>query len=216
MKQREEESNDLVIGYMALRRWVGLLGAALPFALWLGAAYFFKAGLQPSMSSYYYTGMRDFFVGVLCAIGVFMFTYKGYEPKDDVAGDIAGGSAILLALFPTTASGNVLLLDRIGLLHLAFATVFFLTLAYFSVLLFTKTDPTKTPTRRKLQRNNVYRVCGTILVASIALIALVTFVAAIKNVVGPYNPVFWLEAIGVVAFGVSWLTKGEAMLGDEK
>ena len=29
-----------------------------------------------------------------------------------------------------------------------------------------------------------------------------------------YKPVFWLEAIAVVAFGISWLTKGEAILKD--
>jgi hypothetical protein len=29
------------------------------------------------------------------------------------------------------------------------------------------------------------------------------------------NPVFWLEAIAIVAFGVSWLVKGEAILGDD-
>ena len=30
----------------------------------------------------------------------------------------------------------------------------------------------------------------------------------------PFQPVFWLEAIAVLAFGISWLTKGEAILGD--
>jgi len=29
------------------------------------------------------------------------------------------------------------------------------------------------------------------------------------------NPVFWLEAAALVAFGVSWLVKGEALLADK-
>jgi hypothetical protein len=29
------------------------------------------------------------------------------------------------------------------------------------------------------------------------------------------DPVFWLESLAVVAFGVSWLTKGEMILKDE-
>ena len=29
-------------------------------------------------------------------------------------------------------------------------------------------------------------------------------------------PRFWLEAIAIVAFGVSWLTKGEAILKDQE
>jgi hypothetical protein len=30
-----------------------------------------------------------------------------------------------------------------------------------------------------------------------------------------FNPVFWLETIAILAFGVSWLTKGEAILKDD-
>ena len=30
-----------------------------------------------------------------------------------------------------------------------------------------------------------------------------------------FSPLFWLEAVAVVAFGVSWLTKGEAILADK-
>ena len=29
------------------------------------------------------------------------------------------------------------------------------------------------------------------------------------------NPVFWLESLAIVAFGVSWFVKGEAILKDE-
>ena len=30
-----------------------------------------------------------------------------------------------------------------------------------------------------------------------------------------YNPIYWLETIAVLAFGISWLTKSEAILKDE-
>lgn len=217
MKHSKAAPESLVIGYMTLRKSVGVLGTALPFLLSFGALYFFKTGLQPSMSAYYHTGMRDVFVGILWAIGVFMFSYRGYERRDDIAGDLAGTFAVGVALFPTTPSGGVVVLDTIGLLHLAFAALFFTVLAYFSLVLFTKTDPKKTPTRRKLQRNRVYRTCGVILLASIVLIFLMSFLPLnIRQALAPYSPVFWLEAVAVVAFGVSWLTKGEAMLGDKK
>jgi len=29
------------------------------------------------------------------------------------------------------------------------------------------------------------------------------------------NPVYWLEAIAIIFFGISWITKGEAILKDE-
>jgi len=30
-----------------------------------------------------------------------------------------------------------------------------------------------------------------------------------------YNPLFWLETLAILAFGVSWIVKGEAILKDE-
>jgi len=36
----------------------------------------------------------------------------------------------------------------------------------------------------------------------------------VASAIEGYKPVFWLEATAVVAFGISWLTKGEAILKD--
>ena len=30
-----------------------------------------------------------------------------------------------------------------------------------------------------------------------------------------YKPVYWLETLAILTFGVSWLTKGEAILRDK-
>ena len=90
----------------------------------------------------------------------------------------------------------------------------FLTLAYFCLKLFTKTAPDKTPTRRKLQRNTVYRVCGYTILACI-LLAGVVALPPIKTLLERLSPVFWLESGAIVAFGVAWLTKGETILKDE-
>ncbi len=37
----------------------------------------------------------------------------------------------------------------------------------------------------------------------------------VASQVEAYDPVFWLEAIAIVAFGISWLIKGETLLKDE-
>jgi len=172
-------------------------------------------GIQDSISSYYHTGMRDVFVGSLCAIAVFLMSYRGYERKDDIAGDLGCVFALGVALFPTTPEVSATSREEIiGSLHLVSAACFLLTLAYFSLVLFRKTDPSKTPTRRKLQRNLVYTFCGYTIVACIALIAVVAFMSS-DSPLTRLDPVFWLESAAVVAFGVSWLTKGEAILRDE-
>ena len=66
--------------YLALRKAVGWIGILLPFALMLGGFLIFKEEIiQESISHYYYTGMRDVFVGALCAVALFMFFYSGYN-----------------------------------------------------------------------------------------------------------------------------------------
>jgi putative copper export protein len=104
----------------------------------------------------------------------------------------------------------------IGAIHGGFAALFFGTLTYFSLVLFTKTNPRKKPTRRKLQRNMVYRVCGAIMAACILLAAVYAVLPAeAQGRLSAYTPIYWLEATAIVAFGISWLTKGEAILKDQ-
>ena len=66
--------------------------------------------LQPwkileSVSAYYYTGDVAAFVGILVALSVFLFTYRGYSNayrrRDQCAAIIAGTVAIGVAFFPT-------------------------------------------------------------------------------------------------------------------
>jgi len=180
-------------------------------------------GIQPSISDYYYSSMRNVFVGSLCSIGVFLITYRGYDIRDQIAGAMASVFAIGVSLFPTRPEENFTAAQvAIGRVHLAFAALLFLTLAYFSLFLFTKTDPVQPMTMQKKQRNVVYVICGWTIVGCIALIVLSELL--FLNSYSPYrsqsikdlDPVFWFESIAVIAFGISWLTKGEAILGDQR
>src|SRR6185503_20578413 len=125
--------------------------------------------LQDSISDYYYTKMGHYMTGTLCAVSLFMFSYNGYGPKDYWAGKAASLFALGVAFFPCSnyyplSECKVLQLkgdDTINLIHFTSATLLFLTLAFFSLILFTKGSPH--PTKRKLQRNTVYRICGVII-----------------------------------------------------
>lgn len=213
--ERDAE-NPLLVSYLSLRRAVGLIGILLPFVLAIGKLLLQGPGLQSSVSSYYYTTMRDVFVGSLCAIAVFLWSYKGYDRRDDRAGNIASAAAVGVALFPTTPDLDPTPRAQIvGAAHLLCALVFFLTLAYFCLRLFTQTDQ-RHPSARKRQRNLVYTVCGYTILACVALIPGAWFLIAGTAVGLRLAPVFWLEALAIVAFGVSWLTKGEAILKDRE
>jgi hypothetical protein len=217
MNFNKENNNRLVVSYLMLRKAIGCLGMVLPFILAVGGAVFFSSGIQNSVSDYYYTGMRDVFVGVLFAMGVFLFSYRGYSNRDNLTANIAAVCVMGTALFPTTPPDPSALSALIGKVHIAFATTYFITLAYFSLVLFTKTDATRPTTPRKLQRNAVYRVCGYAIAIALVAIALLSFLpVTLKVAIAALDPVFWLESIAVFAFGVSWFVKGEGILEDEK
>jgi heme A synthase len=203
----------LVRSYLAVRTSIGVVGMALPFVLVLGGLAV-GIRLQPSISAYYHTGMRDIFVGSLCAIAVFLWSYRGHDERDDRAGNVASIAALGVALLPTAPLVPFSFEAAIGALHVLSAAVFFLTLAYFSLALFRLSDK-PVPTDRKLARNRVYTVCGWVIIGAVVAIGVVS-IPAVRAALGHLRPVLWLEAAAVAAFGVSWFTKGEAILGDQR
>jgi len=212
----KKSSNSLVISFLTLRKAIGCLGIALPFALALGGILLYQLEIQGSISSYYHTGVRDILVGTLCAIGVFLWGYKGFDLSDDRASDIAGFSAIGVALFPTSPPNPSLIEKFVGGIHVVFAASFFITLALISLFLFTLSDPTKPPTPRKLQRNIVYQISGYVILLAIGLIALIGVLPEfVTSWLEPLDPVFWFESLAIFAFGVSWFVKGEGILEDQ-
>jgi hypothetical protein len=215
MNQQTDPQGSLVLSYLTLRKAVGIIGFALPFVLALGKILLQGPGIQATVSLYYYTVMGNVFVGSMSAIGVFLLSTRGYDRKDEIAGRLASAFAIGVALFPTTPETFATSRGQIiGAIHLSFAALLFLTLAYFSIVLFTKTNPDKSPTRRKLQRNAVYRIAGYAILAGIFLIVVVKL-PPVKTHVERFKPVFWLESLAIVSFGASWLIKGETVLKDQ-
>lgn len=216
MPKQQEKGTTLVFSYLTLRKVIGLLGLALPFVLSFGAFAVFRQELQSSISYYYWTGMRDVFVGTLFAIGFFLLSYQGYERADNIAGNLACAFAVGVALFPTMQSDGAAGLARVlSIVHFLCAAAFFGTLIYFCLVLFTKTKSRGRPTRQKLMRNRIYRGCGYLMATCILLTFVFFLVPPVYTALAPYSPVYWLEAIAIIAFGVSWLVKGEAILKDE-
>jgi hypothetical protein len=205
---------SLVISYLTLRRAIGILGVLLPLVLSLGKILLQGRGLDCSISDYYYTVMGNVFVGSLCSIGVFLMSYRGYDRRDEVAGRLACVFAVCVALFPTARCGASS--TPRSYFHWTCAALLFLLLAYFCLVLFTETHPQSAPTRKKRQRNFVYKTCGYAILGSMLLIGADKWIPSIQKLLDPFNPIFWLESLAVVSFGAAWLIKGETILKDEK
>jgi hypothetical protein len=99
--ERSRDRNELIVSYLFLRRIVGWIGTLLPIVLLVGNGLFPGAPRPDSISGYYYTDMRNVFVGALCALGVFLVAYRGYDVADDVITDVAGLATIGVAFCPT-------------------------------------------------------------------------------------------------------------------
>ena len=97
--------NQILFWLSVLAAFIGFIwlfnDILLPFVLVL-VNWAAGHGVQTSMSSYYYTVMRDTFVGSLCAIGIFLVSYDGYDLADRLVTDAAGLCTICIAFFPTT------------------------------------------------------------------------------------------------------------------
>ena len=209
--QNSDADNNLVRSFKTLRKLVGILGIALPIVMTVYALAFSPCGnFESSISSYYHTHMRNVLVGILCGVGVFMITYKGYDRRDTIASTLAGIFAISIAMFPTSdpslCEHNGLINSTIGVIHVLVSGGLFLTFAYMSIWLFTLSADGMTVKKR--QRNGFYRACGWIVVACVVLIALHSFAGIFPD---SLHPVFWFETIALVFFGISWLIKGEGI-----
>jgi len=154
--QQSTEGRELVVSYLFLRRAVGWIAILLPIVLLAGNLISSAASPPESMSGYYYTDMRNIFVGSLCALGVFLVAYNGYDDVDRWVTTTAGLGAIGVAFCPTKPAvclvgavacppPSVRQLSTsqtwVGDIHLGFALLAFLMLGLMA-LRFAKTGKT--------------------------------------------------------------------------
>ncbi|MEV6238615.1 DUF998 domain-containing protein [Lentzea sp. NPDC051838] len=196
----------IVISYNTLRRLVGAIGVALPIVLG-GVGWFLTGKLEPSISAYYYTDLRDWFVGSLWAFGVFLIAYR-LGRLDNVLATVAGVLAIVVSLIPTAATGTPEGARSVGaMVHLICAGGFFVLLAVLSLLFAKDRDHYKPTFGQKV----LHRVCaGCILLSVVG--CLFVIMNSGKDVQADTTLVFWFETAGVVAFGVSWFTTVDSIV----
>jgi len=222
---------DILYSYYRIRKLIGLLGIILP-----ALVVIVYGGFLSSISHYYYTKSSVVFISVLSALGLFLISYKGYERdkkterlSDNLITHIGGVAVLLVVIFPTYCSGisisginSFCLSDAyplfghrsavVNIIHLISAGTFFITMGWMSIFRFTKRDFKEDLTNEKQNKNKIYRFCGYTIWISMGIL-LVEF--SLKIFYPDFNitnyDVFILETISIIAFGISWLVKGDSI-----
>lgn len=237
--------NNYVISYRALRQLIGVLGIALPFICWgtnafvngfnllnnelfvdkrYSKPYCPDVSLKSSVSHFYYTAAGPIFTGILMAVAIFLFCYKGHEPRKDEKWKwltdsrltiFAACCALGIVAFPTGSTKPItdnlhifVSSTEAGALHLTFAALFFVAIALLCLVNF----------RRNASggfiedaEGKLYLICGWGMLACLAILAIFNFTALGDQPWVPYNIVYILEAVMLVLFGTAWLVKGKSM-----
>jgi len=210
------DNNDLIISHLSLRKAIGWLGILLPFMLLIGnlsinqldilnnsffvktdcgnhyeAGGFFKA----SISHYYYSGVGELFTGILGTVALFMFCYKGHVKRP-------GEKGLSDNALTNLATNNT------GAIHFTMAAMFFISLSLMSIVNFRRTGDRVS--FGKKETHNLFLVCGIAMLVCLALIFIYSlWLEGDVKWLDRLHPVFCLEAIALIFFGISWLTKGK-------
>ena len=212
---------DINISYLILRLAIGFIGILLPVILIFGPMIVEGCtSIQPSMSHYYYSTMHFAFMFILSSLGIFLVTYQSKNKFENWVSNIAGLFALCVALFPTEYNGfregcnchylSVVMKAKpiIDIVHHVCALLLFICFSIFCFWIFQKSDETNTDPKKKKRRNLTYKICGWIIVLSIA--GIVIFYYFIDSGIAPYST-FILETTSLLAFGFSWLLKGSLL-----
>lgn len=219
MNKQIVKEDPRLISYNTLRKTIGWLGISLPLAMIIGNYIFGNCHtLQDSNSHYYYTVTGNLFTGILCAVGMFLIAYRGIDDDHNYT-FFAGVCAIMIAMLPTNnnSADTCAIIDLPlnkwrNIAHYSFAALFFISLAWISLFIFTKSKGPKT--KQKEKRNKVYLACGIIILVAITILFLISFFDVDRKY-DKYKPTFWMEWVALIAFGASWLVKGELILKDK-
>ena len=109
---REHDSAAQVVPLYALRTWTYLRLAMVAIVIGLGVAVAFERGkthpgcFQTSISAYFYTPVRGFFVGALIGITVCLLCLRGSTETEDLLLNLAGMFAPVVAFVPTPQTGT--------------------------------------------------------------------------------------------------------------
>ena len=219
--------------YFSLRVGLAVLAFSMPFVLYLYGKFRHGLDLQPSMSAYFWAAaegqcatfpMRTIFVGFLFATGVCLYVYKGLTRLENYLLNAAAICASLVAIYPERlpkeAAGDprlVQLFDRCKAvqewaergslpIHYISAIILFVILAIIAWVCADKSLEYLPAGHDPAKFRRTYKII------SIAMILFPIPGFAVAYLFGvPDAKLFFIEAAGIVTFGVYWAVKSREL-----
>ena len=216
--------------YMNMRIGIVILTLLLPVSL-IAYGLAINVEIQNSLSAYYHAipiadcdydqfhalqagqFLRSFFVGILLSVGALLYLYKGYGPKENIALNLAGIFALLVALFPMQwpDSGDGVIFDAIKFgdklsLHGIAAVALVFCVAYVCIRRPSNTLKYVKDEKAKAKFEKTYNILGILMIAlPVSVFVLLSFAG--KN----DKLILLLEIAVLVVFALFWWTQNREM-----
>lgn len=192
------------IDHRTIKLIVGLIALSLANL----TSFFSETVLGSISASYYEAGWpRDIFIGFLYAISAFLLAYNGKSTHEMILSKIAAFAALGVAMFPCDCGGHPQIIPH---LHAISAAVMFLVLAGFCYIFYRRSRG-KGNSEAKYVRAFVYAACGIVIVGVIVILAYDGLTGGVLDKFFKNRLTFYGERIGLIAFGISWLTASRVL-----
>jgi hypothetical protein len=190
------------IDHRTIKLIVGIVATSLASL----TSYFAHTAITSISASYYEGGWsQSIFIGFLFAISAFLLAYNGLSRSEMLLSKVASVAGLGVALFPCECDAHTTLVPYV---HGVSAAAMFFILAFFCFGFFQRARA-KGHTQAKA-RATVYAICGIAILLSILVLAFDNFSRGTLREIVP-RLTFYGEAVGLVAFGVSWLTASRVL-----
>ena len=190
------------IDHRVIKLMVGIIAVFMAFFM-----QFISGEVLNSISESYHYRARDWFVGLLFAVAALFLSFSGESKFERVLTVLASLLAAIVAIAPCACDREP---GALSALHFPAAAGLFAILGYFCWR-FRRTARSKIARYPEANtRVRVYTMC-LIGMVGCAVMALAYVVAADAIDERFPNYIFWLEALGLVSFGFSWLAASRTL-----
>ncbi|WP_299592949.1 DUF998 domain-containing protein [uncultured Microbulbifer sp.] len=161
-----------------------------------------------SLSYHLTDNARNVFVSSLCVISAFLWSYNGYSLFQAVLSKVAAVAVAAVAFFPCDCftgrfdGGAAREATVTGVVHTASAISMFIILAIFCWLFYLRAR--NKGSKEAKVRGLIYRVCAVAMVGAMSVQLLDILGVDFSGITQRLT--YYVEATGLMAFGVAWMT----------